>query len=326
MIKVSIIIPIYNVEKFLDECVRSVLNQTYTNLEIILVDDGSPDRCPIMCDEYAKQDSRIKVIHQINGGLSAARNSGMEIATGEYVYFLDSDDKIFPYAIETMVDRIIENPNVDVVAASFINQYGSSVCYYDPQRFLSYTDNKKWIHEKFCKWEISLAAWNKLYRKVWLENNHISFPEGYIHEDVYWSFYVQKHINTIAFVEKNCYWYRLSNDKSITNEIDRTKSCIAHLHIIEFIERDVIDELGVEFLKPISSYKFWSVYYPLCKNKKLIKNTCRDIYKNIKQRNPSSLFLKEFSIITAPHWMISNWCFYSYRAYKKLLKILMITK
>ena len=135
MTKVSIIVPIYNVESFLDECILSVLNQTYKDLEIILVDDGSLDRCPVMCDEYAKYDSRIKVIHQMNGGLSAARNNGMKIATGEYLYFLDSDDKIFPYTIETMVIRIIENPNVDVVVASVINQNGSPLCYYDNKSY-----------------------------------------------------------------------------------------------------------------------------------------------------------------------------------------------
>lgn len=85
--KVSIIIPVYKVEKYLNECVQSVVNQTYKDLEIILVDDGSPDKCPEICDEYAKQDKRIKVVHRKNGGLSAARNSGLKIASGKYVYF-----------------------------------------------------------------------------------------------------------------------------------------------------------------------------------------------------------------------------------------------
>ena len=91
---ISVIVPIYNVEDYLDRCVDSIINQTYSNLEIILVDDGSPDNCPKMCDDYAKKDSRIKVVHKENGGLSDARNAGMKVATGEYISFIDSDDWI----------------------------------------------------------------------------------------------------------------------------------------------------------------------------------------------------------------------------------------
>src|SRR5574344_2644299 len=97
---ISIIVPVYKVEQYLDECVQSIRNQTYTNLEIILVDDGSPDRCPEMCDEYAKQDSRIKVIHKKNGGPSSARNIGLNAASGLYIGFVDSDDVIAPNMYE----------------------------------------------------------------------------------------------------------------------------------------------------------------------------------------------------------------------------------
>ena len=100
--KVSVIVPIYNVEKYLDRCMQSVLNQTLKDIEIIMVDDGSPDNCPSMCDEYARKDNRIKVIHKKNGGLGFARNSGLEIATGEYVAFIDSDDFIDTSMYETL--------------------------------------------------------------------------------------------------------------------------------------------------------------------------------------------------------------------------------
>ena len=90
--KVSFIVPVYRVEKYLEQCVNSVLNQTYQNIELILVDDGSPDNCPKMCDEYAFEDNRVKVVHKPNGGLSDARNAGLSVATGEYIIFMDSDD------------------------------------------------------------------------------------------------------------------------------------------------------------------------------------------------------------------------------------------
>lgn len=100
---ISVIIPVYKVEKFLHRCVDSVINQTYKNLEIILIDDGSPDNCGNICDEYAKKDTRIKVIHQENQGLSGARNSGLNIAKGEYIYFIDSDDYIKKNTLENMI-------------------------------------------------------------------------------------------------------------------------------------------------------------------------------------------------------------------------------
>ena len=93
---VSVIVPVYKVEKYLDKCIESIVGQTYENLEIILVDDGSPDNCPTMCDEWAQKDSRIKVIHKENGGLSSARNAGLDACTGDYIGFVDSDDWIEP--------------------------------------------------------------------------------------------------------------------------------------------------------------------------------------------------------------------------------------
>ena len=106
---VSIIVPVYKVEKYLDKCIESIVGQTYENLEIILVDDGSPDNCPAMCDRWAEKDSRIKVIHKENGGLSSARNAGLDACTGEYIYFLDSDDYIAENCIEMLFNTIISD-------------------------------------------------------------------------------------------------------------------------------------------------------------------------------------------------------------------------
>lgn len=118
MTKVSIIIPIYNVEKYLDRCMQALINQTLQDIEIIMVDDGSPDNCPKLCDEYAQKDNRIKVIHKRNGGLSDARNAGLEIATGEYVAFIDSDDYTSIEAYETLYNKAKET-NADIVYAGF---------------------------------------------------------------------------------------------------------------------------------------------------------------------------------------------------------------
>ena len=118
MPKVSIVVPIYNVEKYLEQCIDSIINQTLKEIEIILVDDGSPDNCPQICDDYVKKDSRIKVVHKTNGGLSSARNAGIEIATGDYIGFVDSDDYIELDMYEKMYNIAIEN-NVDFVMSDY---------------------------------------------------------------------------------------------------------------------------------------------------------------------------------------------------------------
>lgn len=117
MKKLSVIVPIYNVEKFLRRCIDSIINQSYSNLEIILVDDGSPDNCGKICDEYAALDNRIKVIHQANGGLSAARNIGIDSATGEYVAFIDSDDYIASNMYDEMIS-LMETNDLDIISCN----------------------------------------------------------------------------------------------------------------------------------------------------------------------------------------------------------------
>ena len=131
---ISVIVPIYNVEKYLERCVESIINQTYKNLEIILVDDGSPDNCPQMCDDYAKKDSRIKVVHKKNGGLSDARNAGMKVATGEYVSFIDSDDYISLDFYETLLETIVDNDS-DIVECSVVK-------FYENGKFDEYSDDQ----------------------------------------------------------------------------------------------------------------------------------------------------------------------------------------
>ena len=117
--KISIIVPVYKVEKYLDKCVRSIVEQTYKNLEIILVDDGSPDNCPAMCDEWARKDSRIAVIHKENGGVSSARNAGLAACTGDYVGFVDYDDWIEPDMYEYLLDISMKS-NADVSRCAFV--------------------------------------------------------------------------------------------------------------------------------------------------------------------------------------------------------------
>lgn len=123
MLKISVIVPVYKSEKYIERCIDSILNQTYKNIELILVDDGSPDNSPKICDRYAETDSRVLVIHKENGGVSTARNAGLEIATGDYIAFVDSDDYIEPYMYEKMLDKAVKH-NCQVVLCDCVKEYG----------------------------------------------------------------------------------------------------------------------------------------------------------------------------------------------------------
>lgn len=187
---ISVIVPIYKVEQFLPNCVNSILNQTHKNLEIILVDDGSPDNCPKICDEYAEKDSRIKVIHQQNAGLSAARNAGLDIATGEYISLIDSDDFIHPTFLEYLLKILLKN-DCDISECSFEkvdendvlnNNFNFSL---NNDEELVIVDNigaLSRIHDDSLEICLkSVVVWNKLYKSNLFKD--IRYPVGKQHED-----------------------------------------------------------------------------------------------------------------------------------------------
>ena len=179
---ISVIVPIYGVEKYLEQCLDSILNQTYRQLEIILVDDGSPDRCGEICDRYASQDSRIQVIHQTNQGLSAARNAGMDIATGEYISFIDSDDYIDSHFYEKMEQGFQDYPEAPIITClAYQNEEG----YITP--YTHKNTNQPEFHSTltFCEdcilGKMSVVVWNKLFRSELLKS--IRFRVGHNFED-----------------------------------------------------------------------------------------------------------------------------------------------
>lgn len=218
---VSVIIPIYNVEKYLGECVESVRNQTYKNIEIILVDDGSPDACGAMCDAYAAQDDRVRVIHRENGGLSAARNSGMEVATGEFVTFLDSDDWMYIGAIEGYMKCFAKYPELDIVESRiYFSGSGkpSNVGEYivEPQLEDRLLSGSELIHH-FCThpYTSSLpAAWNKCYRAQLVQGHR--FVEGRVYEDLEFQLRLYPHVKAYLLWGQVNYYYREGREGAIT--------------------------------------------------------------------------------------------------------------
>ena len=202
---ISVIVPIYNVEKYLARCVDSIVNQTYKNLEIILVDDGSPDRCPQMCDDYAEKDSRIKVVHKKNGGLSDARNAGMAVATGEYISFIDSDDYVSDDFFECLLD-VMNKENSDIAECSVVK-------FYEDNRFDEFSDD---LSVKTYDTQDAMSAliaenpfhqhvWNKLYKIELVKD--IPYAVGKLNEDEFWTYRVFGRANKVARINKTMYYY-----------------------------------------------------------------------------------------------------------------------
>ena len=203
--KISVIVPVYKVEPYLDKCVSSIVNQTHKNLEIILVDDGSPDNCPAMCDAWAEKDSRIRVIHKTNGGLSDARNAGMAVATGELMAFVDSDDWIAPDMYEYLYQRLAED-NSDIAAC------GVQMVWEDktPSRMLTQEGNCVLNQEEAMRaiieesW-LKQPVWYKLYKTALVRD--ILFPVEKYHEDVFWSYQAVGSAKKVSVSDHVGYYY-----------------------------------------------------------------------------------------------------------------------
>lgn len=210
---ISVIVPVYKVEQYLEKCVNSIIAQTYSNLEIILVDDGSPDKCGYICDSFLKKDSRIKVIHKSNGGLSSARNAGIDIASGEYIGFVDSDDYIEPFMYEKLLDLIKHDKSkLAVCSVNYVYEDGKKI---------NKTCSKKNIlfnfHNAIIEMNIhrlfDMGAWSKLYHKSLFDN--LRFPVGKLSEDFYIMFKLFDRAQSISYLAIPCYNY-LQRSNSIT--------------------------------------------------------------------------------------------------------------
>lgn len=177
MPKISVVVPIYNVETYLDQCVHSLLAQTYPDIEVILVDDGSPDRCPTMCDMYADHDKRVRVVHQLNRGVSVARNVGMDMATGEWLMFCDPDDWYELSAVEIMVAHA-ERFNSDIAVFGHILHYFDHVKQYPAIAEDKLLTERDKIYAYKDQLNFVITSVNKLYRRCVIESQHIRFSSG----------------------------------------------------------------------------------------------------------------------------------------------------
>ena len=238
--KFSIIVPVYNVEPYLEECIDSVLKQTYQDFELILVDDGSTDRSPTICDKYEKEDSRIKVIHKANGGLSSARNAGIEKSTGDIICFLDSDDYWNNTKGLGIIADTFSQHNVDVVEFSCWKFWDNATTFKEeilPKVFHTRgcnADNKEDnLRYMICNGEMTACAWNKACRKSLFENGNLRFRERVIAEDIDWTARLMNSAKTFISIPTpiTAYRKRKGSITSSTN-IDKALQLISNLTYI----------------------------------------------------------------------------------------------
>jgi glycosyltransferase involved in cell wall biosynthesis len=278
MPQISVIVPVYNVEQYLSRCLDSIINQTYRNFEVILVDDGSPDKCPEICDYYALQDNRIKVIHKENGGLADVRNEGIRASSGEFITFIDSDDFVSFRYLEVLLDGITRH-NADIIIAKF-QRFESknnikNFVIIDDWKLLSKED----VFQKYTSLNTSeampfISSCNKLYKRSLFDD--IEYPKGFYYEDAYTSYKLLDKAKTIVVTSNQLYFYFI-NPKSIMGQSFNNK----HLEMIDAFQQAIQyfnkkgnTEIATMLYAPLlmrEIYCWWGVKYILNDKKESIE-------------------------------------------------------
>lgn len=268
---ISIVVPIYNVEKYLRTCIDSILVQTYKNLEIILVDDGSPDRCGVICDEYKEKDQRIMVIHQKNRGLSCARNAGIDIAQGQYIGFVDSDDTIDPQMFEILLNNIQSyDARISICGRKIVDEEGNVSNEKYARQKQMVLDGKSAIIEMNSHMSFDMAAWDKLYDiELWKD---IRYPEGKLSEDFFVIYKLLDKAQKVVWTPKPLYRYLLRNNSISRNIVIKQ----------DFIEASEGQMRYIYDKYPDIDYVGRSAYASACL-------TIYDLYLKRKMKCPSDL-------------------------------------
>lgn len=279
-IDVSIIIPVYNAEKYICQCVESVINQTLSSWELILVDDGSGDNSLKVCQEYAVKDNRILVIHQSNSGSSVARNVGLKNANGRYIAFLDADDWMDSSMLEILVKKADES-FADIVICNYFNVYSDGKCVLQPK-----SGYGEWIIEKKDDRDIFLrkylckgvkeyrpylkvgSPWGKVYSRHLITENNLSFPEGLARtEDGIFNMYAVEHANKLLYLDEGYYYYRILDDSishryyaDIVNNTERDFKEVKKF-ASKYKKEDVIFNKGILVRITTWFYRYLSCYY-----------------------------------------------------------------
>lgn len=290
---VSIIVPIYKVENYLKKCIDSIISQTYKNIEILLIDDGSPDDCGAICDEYAKKDKRIKVIHKKNGGLSDARNYGIEASRGDYIMFIDSDDYISKNMCKILLKNALEN-NADIVTCNFKEIYLNNIEKVNKQsqrERINVVSNIEAIYKYFIKNDLDMnVVWNKIYkRNLFFGENKIRFPVGKLHEDDYIVCKLYYYANKIVIINDVLYYYirrfdSITGNFSEKNILDTIDARIEYYNFANNKEiklKYMVQAHGIDYYKYCLSFELSEkINEKIANFRKCILKNKKNIFKN----------------------------------------------
>lgn len=310
---ISIVVPVYNVEKYLPECIDSVIKQEFCDFELILVNDGSLDNCPKICDQYALIDNRIRVVHKINGGLSDARNAGLKIAEGKYIAFLDSDDILTDNSLQKVYKVLLNSNQPDLLIGTFISMFSSKdklLNDMQPIYSMTYGVFSKVILSEFLKEnnEIPWAAWRNIYSNNLIKSHKLCFEKGLVGaEDC--DFFMQyiKYVKKFAITNTPIIYYRVFREGSITNSI-KYEAIVGQLKVFSkyfyeysdnnielYGKRNINSYFANKFVNVISTFHYLSNYDEILKVEELVNNNAMILkYTNGGKYFVSKIFWKLF--------------------------------
>ena len=309
---ITVIIPVYNVEKYLPRCIDSIINQTYTNLEIILIDDGSLDRCGEICDQYAEKDKRVKVIHKENGGVSSARNVGLDNASGIYVTFIDADDWVEENYLYILLSNIVKK-NADIAICNYNRVTGNSIVSNSLQNDTKLINSKEYLIKVLNPQTGFGFCWMKLIKRESI--NNIRFNETLtVGEDAIFNIEIAKNVTTIVSLEEALYNYR-NRSSSVVKKYD-TNYVEKYLRAIQATRKYIFDNYKEKDI--IQNYYNFVAFHVLliavnyCYNpkneiknkKKLLRKICSydDFKEGIEKSNYKNIsYTRQIALFTLKH-------------------------
>ena len=283
---ISIIVPIYNVGKYLPRCIESILNQTFNNFELILVNDGSTDNSGVVCDDYAKKDTRIKIVHKSNGGVSSARNAGLYVAKGEYIGFVDPDDYIDKNMYEKLYRLCIDN-NSDIAICRFNREINGKIQNKESTEEIIELNNMEAMNELFKGNLYRFSLCNKLFSKKCF--NDVLFPEGRIHEDLSTTYKLFANSKKAVYIDYYGYIYVKRENSILTSTYNekRLQAFIGWDEIIEFIDKNYYEIIE----QVIATFTYWCVDNILYILNQVNNSKKKNNYLNIIQKYTTKYYI-----------------------------------
>ncbi len=311
---VSIVIPVYNVENYIEECLRSIMSQSYTNFECILVDDCGKDKsieiAKSIISEY-KGEAEFKIIGKgVNSGVSASRNYGIREAKGDFLLFVDSDDRLLPESLNKFIEKVKVHPGVDIVQGNSEiedpKDMRASVSRYKVGTHPEFLNDASLIPKTMLHWTFPITAWNKFLRRSFIIDNNLFFKEGIVHEDLLWVWMTHKYVKSISFIDEDTYWYRTKNANSIMGTSDCTKSFVSRIKVYEYIALNGTTQNDVCFNVHSLYYTEKFLYWDRISDKKQVKEQLKKTIETLKSKGVDYRYIQNLKLLQLPIWVMKN--------------------